>query len=98
MVFSVFFPHIALQAGWVSTEMGRQPWSVWKIFRTSEGVSTVISAGQVKGSITMFLMVYILLLALFIFLINHKIKHGPEEISSKPDDLVYRNIYPNKRG
>ena len=96
MVFSVFLPHVALQAGWISTEMGRQPWSVWKIFRTSEGVSTVISAGQVKGSITMFLMIYILLLSLFLFLLNHKIKHGPEEIGSKPDDMIYRNIYPKK--
>ena len=96
MVFAVFLPHVAQQAGWISTEMGRQPWAVWKILRTSEGLSTVINAAQVKGSITMFLMIYLLLFALFLFLLNHKIKAGPEEIASKPDEQIYRNIYPTK--
>lgn len=98
MIISVLFPHIANQAGWISAEMGRQPWVVWKLLRTSEGVSTVINAGQVFGSITMFVAIYMLLFALFIFLLDRKIKHGPEEIRSKPDEAIYRNIYPQKGG
>lgn len=98
MVFSVFMPQVALQCGWISTEMGRQPWVVWKVMRTSEGVSTVIDAGQVKGSITMFLMIYLLLFALFLFLLDRKIKHGPEEVSSKPDDQIYRNVLSKNGG
>ena len=88
MVGSVILPHIAQQCGWISAEVGRQPWIVWKALRTSEGVSTAITASQVFGSITMFLFIYILLFALFLFLLDRKIKHGPEEIS--PDDMVYR--------
>jgi len=80
MVYGVGLPHIAQQAGWISAEVGRQPWIVWKILRTSEGVSKSVSAGQLFGSITMFLMIYILLLCLFLFLLNLKIKHGPEEV------------------
>ena len=91
MVFSVIFPHIAQQAGWMSAELGRQPWIVWKVLRTSEGVSNNISPGQVFGSISMFVMIYILLFSLFLFLLDRKIKHGPEEISS--DDSVYRDVY-----
>ncbi|HSX25454.1 MAG TPA: cytochrome ubiquinol oxidase subunit I [Chlamydiales bacterium] len=91
MVFSAVLPHIAQQCGWISTEVGRQPWIVWKLLRTSEGVSSAISSGQVFGSITMFVMIYILLFSLFIFLLDRKIKHGPEETRSKGDDLIYRD-------
>lgn len=92
MIFSVLLPHIAQQCGWISAEVGRQPWIVWKVLKTSEGVSTAIHSGQVFGSITMFLMIYILLFVLFIFLLDRKIKHGPEEISTAPDDAIYQNL------
>jgi cytochrome d ubiquinol oxidase subunit I len=91
MVFSVLLPHIGQQCGWIAAEVGRQPWIVWKVLRTSEGVSTSIVASQVFGSITMFVCIYILLFALFIFLLDRKIKHGPEEIRSKHDDIIYGN-------
>lgn len=93
MVFSAVLPHIGQQCGWICAEVGRQPWIIWKVLRTSEGVSTSISSGQVFGSITMFVVIYILLFALFIFLLDRKIKHGPEEIRSKPDDLIYRDTF-----
>ena len=89
MIISVVFPHIAQQCGWISTEMGRQPWIVWKLLRTSQGVSTNIYAGQVMGSIIMFIVIYVLLFALFLFLLDRKIKHGPE---IDPEDAVYRNV------
>lgn len=92
MIFSVLLPHIAQQCGWIAAEVGRQPWIVYKILRTSEGVSKSIVAGQVFGSITMFLFIYILLFALFIFLLDRKIKHGPEEIRSKPEDQIYTDV------
>lgn len=92
MVFSVIFPHIAQQCGWIAAEVGRQPWIVWKVLRTSEGVSTAIASSQVFGSITMFVCIYTLLFALFLFLLDRKIKHGPEEIRSKQDDLIYQNL------
>lgn len=92
MVFSVGLPHIAQQAGWISAEVGRQPWIVWKLLRASEGVSTAIRSNQVIGSILMFIAIYVLLFVLFLFLLDRKIKHGPEEIRSHPGDLIYRDI------
>lgn len=92
MIFSVLLPHIGQQCGWISAEAGRQPWIVWKLLRTSEGTSTTIVASQVFGSITMFLIIYILLFALFIFLLDRKIKHGPEEGRSNIQDRVYQNV------
>jgi cytochrome d ubiquinol oxidase subunit I len=90
MVISVLFPHIAQQAGWISAEVGRQPWIVWKVLKTHDGVSRSISSQQVFGSITMFVLIYILLFVLFIFLLDRKIKHGPEGDLSHQDDLIYR--------
>ena len=88
MIFSVTFPHIAQQCGWISTEMGRQPWIVWKLLRTSDGVSTSITGPQVFGSILMFIFIYLLLFALFLFLLDRKIKQGPEG----EGDIIYRDI------
>lgn len=79
MVVSVLFPQIANQAGWVTAEMGRYPWIVQGLLRISEGLSKSVTAGQVLGSIIMFGFLYTLLFALFIFLLNEKIKHGPIE-------------------
>ncbi|MDE3055480.1 MAG: cytochrome ubiquinol oxidase subunit I [Verrucomicrobiota bacterium] len=86
LVFSVLLPHIAQQAGWFTAELGRQPWIVWKILKTSQGVSSSIRASQVHGSIWMFSMIYLLLFSLFIFLLDRKIKHGPT-----PEMEEYRN-------
>ena len=91
MIVSVAFPHIAQQAGWFSTEMGRQPWIVWKLLKTSEGVSAGLATKQVAGSITMFVVIYIFLFSLFIFLLDRKIKHGPEK-ADQDQDLIYRNV------
>jgi len=95
MVISVLFPHIGQQCGWISAEVGRQPWIVWQILRTSDGVSKSISSAQVMGSITMFLLIYTLLFFLFIFLLDRKIKHGPEAMTL--DDSLYRNQLPKPR-
>ena len=91
MVFSVGFPHIAQQCGWICAEMGRQPWIVWKLLRASDGVSTVIRSGQVMGSIVMFIVIYLLLFALFLFLLDRKIKQGPEALHNAGDQ-IYRDI------
>lgn len=96
LVFSVIMPHVAQQAGWITAEAGRQPWIVWKVLRTTDGVSTSIVPGQVMGSIGMFIAIYTLLFALFLFLLDRKIKHGPEEVHSDPGDLIYRDPYKNK--
>lgn len=95
MIISVIFPQIALQAGWVSAEMGRQPWIVQGIMRTKDGVSRSISAGQVKGSITMFSIINLLLFILFLFLLDRKIKHGPVPVLAKGKGAIeeYRPRY-----
>lgn len=91
MVFSVVLPHIAQQSGWIAAEVGRQPWIVWHHLKTSEGLSTNISASQVLASLCMFVVIYALLFALFVFLLDRKIKQGPEAIPKKEGDMMYRD-------
>ena len=79
LVVSVLFPQIANQTGWMTAEIGRQPWIVYGLMRTSQGVSPNISSHQVAMSIIMFIVIYILLFFLFLFLLDRKIKHGPGE-------------------
>lgn len=79
LVFSVLLPQAANQLGWFSAEVGRQPWVVYGLMKTSDGLSPTVTSGQVLGSIIMFGVVYLLLFALFIYLLNEKIQHGPED-------------------
>lgn len=75
--WSVFLPQIANQAGWFAAEMGRQPWVVYGLLRTSDALSQSVKANQIVFSLILFGLVYLTLFALFIYLLNKKIKHGP---------------------
>ncbi|MDZ7764256.1 MAG: cytochrome ubiquinol oxidase subunit I [Melioribacteraceae bacterium] len=79
LVFSVLGPQIANQIGWIAAEVGRQPWIVYGLLRTADGLSKVVDANQVIFSLILFFVIYALLFVLFIYLLNEKIQHGPEE-------------------
>ncbi len=78
MVLSVLGPQFANQLGWFSAEVGRQPWIVYGLLRTSDALSKVVKADAVLTSLILFAIIYLLLFILFIFLLNEKIQHGPE--------------------
>ena len=86
-VFSVLLPQIANQIGWITAEVGRQPWIVYGLLRTSEGLSKVVEAGQVWFSLILFTLIYIGLFILFIYLLNEKIQHGPEDVDSISSEI-----------
>ena len=80
LVFSVLLPQIANQLGWISAEVGRQPWIVYGLLRTSDVLSKVVTAGQVLFSLILFIVIYSLFFLLFIYLLDKKIKHGPSDV------------------
>lgn len=84
LVLSVLGPQIANQAGWFAAEIGRQPWIVQGLLRTSEGLSAVVKANTVRAAIILFSAVYVLLFAVFVYLLNDKIQHGPDEADLMP--------------
>jgi cytochrome d ubiquinol oxidase subunit I len=71
------FPYIATTAGWMTAELGRQPWLVFKLYRTSQGVSDVVNGGNVLFTLIGFCGLYFVLGVLYLFLIGREIGHGP---------------------
>lgn len=82
-VWAVLLPQIANQAGWFAAEMGRQPWVVYGLLKTSDALSKSVTANQVLFSLILFLGVYFILFLLFIYLLNRKIQHGPVDYGTK---------------
>ena len=87
-VFSVIGPFAANELGWIAAEVGRQPWIVYNQLRTSDAVSAKPGASQVIGSIVMFGVIYTLLFAFWIYLLNDKIQKGPEPVSMPKETTV----------
>jgi cytochrome d ubiquinol oxidase subunit I len=83
--YSVLLPQIGNQAGWFTAEMGRQPWVVYGMLRTSDGLSKIVTAHQIIFSLILFTLVYIVLFALFLFLMHRKITHGPVDYGTREE-------------
>jgi len=92
MMFAVVFPQIANICGWMTAEIGRQPWVVYNVLRTADGVTPNLAASQVVTSWFTLLAIYLLLFVSFIYLLHMKIMHGPDEseLDSAP---IYRDPY-----
>ncbi len=84
LVLSVLGPQLANQFGWFAAEVGRQPWIVQGLMRTSEGLSAKVTANMVVGSLVLFTFIYFLLFAVFVYLLNDKIQHGPDDADLTP--------------
>lgn len=85
--WGVLLPQIANQVGWYSAEVGRQPWVVYGLLRTSDALSQAVRAEQVWFSLILFTLVYALLFALFLYLLNKKIKHGPTDQHNHAEEV-----------
>lgn len=77
MVWSVPLPMIAIQLGWLTAEVGRQPWIVYGVLTTRESVSKVVGAPALVFSIALFTLIYLLLGGLWVYLMRKEILHGP---------------------
>ena len=78
LMLSFPFPYIANTAGWMTAELGRQPWLVYGLFRTQDGTSAMVSAGSGLFTLLGFLGMYFVIGVLFLFLVIRTINHGPE--------------------
>ncbi len=80
LMLSFPFPFIANTAGWMTAELGRQPWLVYGLLRTSEGASMNVSAGNGLFTLLGFMGMYTVLSILYLFLMWREIDHGPEPV------------------
>lgn len=83
-VAAVLGAFAANEVGWVAAEVGRQPWVVYRLLRTSDAISHSLAAGQVLTSIIMFAVIYLLLFAVWVYVLNSKISRGPEGVGDIP--------------
>lgn len=77
MVGAIALPFIGNTAGWIMTEIGRQPWTVFGHMRTEDSISPSVSGGEVLFSVISFSTIYLILLIITIFLFVREIKKGP---------------------
>jgi cytochrome d ubiquinol oxidase subunit I len=74
------FPYIANTLGWMTAELGRQPWLIYGVFQTREGFSKIVSNGNVIFTLIGFVGLYFVLGLLFLYLVGREISHGPEHV------------------
>ncbi len=77
LLLSLPFPYIANTAGWITAEIGRQPWLVYGLMRTADGYSKLVSAGNGLFTLLGFMGMYTVLGILFLFLVRREIENGP---------------------
>jgi cytochrome bd ubiquinol oxidase subunit I len=73
------FPYIANTLGWMTAELGRQPWLIYGLFHTGDGYSKVVSNGNTIFTLIGFIGLYFVLGLLFLYLTGREIAHGPED-------------------
>jgi cytochrome d ubiquinol oxidase subunit I len=78
LMLALPFPYIANTAGWMTAELGRQPWLVYGMMRTAAGDSSNVSAGNALFTLVGFMGVYTVLGILFLFLVYRELDHGPD--------------------
>jgi cytochrome d ubiquinol oxidase subunit I len=82
LMLSVPFPYIATTAGWMTAELGRQPWLIYGLMRTIEGASPQVSGGNALFTLLGFMGLYLLLGMLFVLLVIREVAHGPEAVAA----------------
>ena len=79
MLYALPLPYIAAQLGWLVAEVGRQPWIVYGVLRTSDAVSKSVTAAQVWTSLIGFTVFYGMLGLIDIYLLAKYSKKGPDD-------------------
>jgi cytochrome d ubiquinol oxidase subunit I len=88
-VLCIPLPYVAVEAGWIVREVGRQPWVVYGLLRTSDAVSKV-AASSVSMSMIMFFAFYVVLLATFFVLARRWLRAGPDLTVTPPPVVAAR--------
>lgn len=91
MVASIALPFIANTAGWIMTEIGRQPWTVMGLYTTAQSVSPNVTAGSLLFSIIVFCGSYLILGIIMVYMVAKVAKKGPYPPEMKDDSVELLN-------
>jgi len=78
LLYSIPLPYLANEFGWIGTEVGRQPWEVYRVLRTADAASVVVPAGQILFTLIMFGLIYTFLFVIFLHVLIKFVRQGPE--------------------
>ena len=87
-MLSAPLPYFATMAGWMTAEIGRQPWLVYGLMRTTEGVSPHVSSGNVLFTLLGFVAMYLTMGFLFAIMILRVINEGPEPAENRTGEVI----------
>lgn len=82
LIWAVPLPYLANETGWLAAEVGRQPWAVYKVLRTSEAVSATVPAGNIVVSLVLFAAIYALIAVGGLTVLLRTIRGGPDEAAA----------------
>lgn len=85
LIFGPLLPLIAIQSGWIVTEVGRQPWIVWGELLTQDAISQSVSSTDLLLTIGIFILFYAFILIAYLRIVFKFIKEGPVEEGSSPE-------------
>jgi cytochrome d ubiquinol oxidase subunit I len=91
LMLALPFPYIANTLGWMTAELGRQPWLIYGLFHTSEGYSKVVSGGDTLFTLIGFAGLYFVLGLLFLYLVAREIALGPDHVpngKTEPEETI----------
>jgi cytochrome d ubiquinol oxidase subunit I len=89
LMFSFPFPYIANTAGWMTAEIGRQPWLVYGLLRTDAGYSPTVSAGNALFTLLGFMGMYTILGILYLYLVWREVEHGPRMLDVEEKGVMF---------
>ena len=89
LMLAMPFPYIANEAGWTVSEVGRQPWIVYGVMTTAQGVSTNVSAGETIFTTLGFMGIYAVLGLVFLYLVLRIVGQGP---GGDPEELKLKEL------
>ncbi|RHW43254.1 cytochrome ubiquinol oxidase subunit I [Neobacillus notoginsengisoli] len=88
LVPAISFPFLANTFGWITTEVGRQPWTVFGLLTTADSVSPNVSAGYILTSLIAYMLIFTILAGAMVYLMIRKIKKGPEFASGTDSQVT----------
>jgi cytochrome bd ubiquinol oxidase subunit I len=94
-MLAIPFPYIATTAGWMTAELGRQPWVIYGLLRTVNAASPRVPAGSALFTLLGFMGLYLLIGILFLFLVAREVATGPRAAgqTSQPKALIPSEIH-----
>ena len=82
LMFAFPFPYIANTVGWMTAELGRQPWLIHGLMRTKAGSSATVHSGSAVFTLMGFCGIYFVLGLLFFFMMGREVSHGPNDANA----------------